>query len=1094
MPTFHSRMEQEDFILILKSLDHLFPIHAVFIGLKYQSLASTSDWAMFICCPNELCSDVKVVYLDVNECRYVFQQFRWIFASVGHMSQIQAPVGYQSWENKALHMNESFSIFTVKHFRSYSQGGQLHTCVLTNSSCTIEEKSDNSLLSSAESQDHSPQCVVLLLMNLAEATWGNVDCQNKILPHVVCTPGVQMLLVEKGKTYDNSTISNLTQCEGNSTMMRYFDKHFCLKFVWEANKRNTHRGLHTDTDHIKWVIKTAFAATCIAEITYRVGDMLYMFKADDISNLFGKQTHQGEHVVRNGHTRYLCATKPTEKITSQNILITYPRNTKFTHPLFTSRIFIANCPLGPKGCAKRILVTANPKARFYHPKDICHLEHSKSDMFYNNQSLVCTCNTTEKLSPLFYWNSTSNNCETFYSSQVVGNELFSKNCWESNYFDCQRGELECFHFSDICIYRVSKGGVITPCSKGSHLEQCDEFFCTEQFFKCVVSHCVPWAYVSDGKWDCPLGDDEFFTGAESTLCSAKLRCSVSKLHIHCEHFQSVCDGYTDCPEGEDEIWCVLKNIFCPKQCICVNLAVLCRNVSSTALMKGPNLDMFISYSLVQGQVEHFTNFSEIFSSQTVIVPGGSVRVLNFSQNVISEVCSFPVFKLTQLHLLDLSFNAAKKVQKFCFNRNLKDLQQIIFSGNHISFIDSYGFYSLVQLGKLCLQNNKLSNLLSRTFASLPVLQHLNLMNNSINHVEKYFIFECGRISVLNLKENMLSQFAFHIFELISLEYIDTNNPTVCCAVSPSTACNSTADPHLSCECLLPTTATKVTAYVASFCVFVLNTVSLCLNFVRQKAHQVHGTLRKTKSLAGPCNMILCMVNLMDLHSGVFLPLLWSNDAYYWNNIIFRRKEWIKSLGCSSAFAFLLISSFLLPVFLSLLSVARFMVVKYPMESKFKSGKFVSKLLLAIYLTGTSLVISASVAFIVLVEVQSTLCLPFVAQFGVSLAVQLVTLATFVWQLLALITIIMYSILLILVLKQSEKTANKSRVTPKLMLQIFTLNGVDIVSWVGAGVIFITALYLDSYPQKLTVWCTLTVLPLVAFVDPVIFVAVMKHSA
>ena len=135
-------------------------------------------------------------------------------------------------------------------------------------------------------------------------------------------------------------------------------------------------------------------------------------------------------------------------------------------------------------------------------------------------------------------------------------------CDKPDMIPCTKGHSHCFIIADICVYKLSRLNNIIPCRNGKHLQNCKKFECN-MMFKCMKSYCVLWTYVCDGKWDCPEGDDEEFTGicGKELICNKMYKCKQTK--NMCIHLANVCDGFNHCPFNDDEMFCNLQRCSLP---------------------------------------------------------------------------------------------------------------------------------------------------------------------------------------------------------------------------------------------------------------------------------------------------------------------------------------------------------------------------------------------------------------------------------------------------------------------------------------------------------------------------------------------------
>ncbi len=143
-------------------------------------------------------------------------------------------------------------------------------------------------------------------------------------------------------------------------------------------------------------------------------------------------------------------------------------------------------------------------------------------------------------------------------------------CRDLMMIPCFPGDRRCFPIFKYCLYELHDGlgqGFLQTCRNGRHLENCSSYECSYQF-KCHSYYCVPWAYLCDGKSDCPLLNDE--EDCSKRNCLHMFRCKQS---LVCIHLNDMCNGRTDCVHGEDELLCDLPS--CPRSCSCFQYAMSC---------------------------------------------------------------------------------------------------------------------------------------------------------------------------------------------------------------------------------------------------------------------------------------------------------------------------------------------------------------------------------------------------------------------------------------------------------------------------------------------------------------------------------------
>ena len=124
--------------------------------------------------------------------------------------------------------------------------------------------------------------------------------------------------------------------------------------------------------------------------------------------------------------------------------------------------------------------------------------------------------------------------------------------------------------------------------------------------------------------------------------------------------------------------------------------------------------------------------------------------------------------------------------------------------------------------------------------------------------------------------------------------------------------------------------------------------------------------------------------------------------------------------------------------------------------------------------------------------MTSLCLPLLEPSGSQLSIKLITWFTVVTQFVTSILIMTMHILLVVEIKKSQKSIQMSK--PKnnklknVIIQLFTITVSNILCWCPVGCIFISAMFLPTYPINLVIWTTIIGLPINSIFNPTIFIA------
>ena len=504
-------------------------------------------------------------------------------------------------------------------------------------------------------------------------------------------------------------------------------------------------------------------------------------------------------------------------------------------------------------------------------------------------------------------------------------------------------------------------------------------------------------------------------------------------HI-CLHILDICDGQTDCPANDDEIQCNVLGL-CPKQCVCLHLALWCKDLTNDTISLGPP---FVSIQIIQSQL----------ASALFLVKDTDLLYLNLSGNVISDVL-IKNYNFLNLKFLDLSHNLITLMKK-------KDL----FAFDHLTTVS--------------LHCNKVENLEESSFTDLKNLTIVDLSKNQLSSFSSSVFKNSPNVRVLNLNENLFSEFVMNMFEGLDLQLTLTDNYKICCFVSkPERICTSAVPWYTNCDPGMPLVA-LIFAAVLSLMIVVLNVFSFLLNW-RSK---------------GPVQTIVGASNIVDTLFADYLIILWTTDLYFSFSFLAKEVQWMESFLC--AFGFTLVTVFHLASIsmLCFMSLARSMVVLYPFESRFKRHKFVSQCVFI----GVSLLVLVSVCFVFTYKfvrriIPTVLCSPFIDPAG-SLWHVFSGMFVLCAQIVAIVFSCLAYTLLVQKMKKSEKGIRKTGEEKShmgIIVQISILITPHCLSWVPSSLVYVSCLFLPEYPSHLLLWPTLFVAPLCSFVHPVVFV-------
>ena len=579
---------------------------------------------------------------------------------------------------------------------------------------------------------------------------------------------------------------------------------------------------------------------------------------------------------------------------------------------------------------------------------------------------------------------------------------------------------------------------LSPCRNGGHLQNCLKFECN-LMFKCKNSYCIPWSYISDGKWDCPDGVDELkVTELKVTLCPYSYKCR--KTYGTCVPVGLLCNGHHDCPYGDDELLCHLRYIKCPELCQCIQLAVKCTD----------SKDIII-------HIISFRSFQKIYIHNTVIYSLANINLklaiyVRLTNDNIKHICE--MISSTNLLHLDLSNNLIESPESKCFITALK-------------------------LKYISLENNRILSIRTEVFSYLKYLRFLNLDHNPLATLPKNFLTPAKTFQYLSISNIFLTDIDVYFFEEMSVNVIISNDFHICCIAPKQAVCTARNPWHLPCSELLHPEILKTFFPGVSLILLIANGISGILHGFNRK-------LNKSFTIG------VIGVNLTGIICAIYLKFLSIADLLMKGKFLLIENLWRSSFPCFISFGLILWFLLLNPITKLLLSLSRLMIIINPIDTKFKQKSFFFSCLFWIYLT--SLVCSMFLTITLKYTSQTlplSLCLHITDPKKSIFLMNFITWFVAVMQTLLACTIVLIHIVLVKKWKESQKTIRKSKSekesTAPLVLQLTILSVSNLLCWIPANLVFIMAVFLPKYPLSLIKWTVVSVLPVSSIIHPIVFI-------
>nr|KAG5687080.1 hypothetical protein BaRGS_017098 [Batillaria attramentaria] len=287
-----------------------------------------------------------------------------------------------------------------------------------------------------------------------------------------------------------------------------------------------------------------------------------------------------------------------------------------------------------------------------------------------------------------------------------------------------------------------------------------------------------------------------------------------------------------------------------------------------------------------------------------------LRFLNLSRCALMNVS---LEDMPLLNILDLSFNQIHDLNAMQL-KTLDGLTHLNLSGNHMTPHLDTGF------------------LLFTKRAGLANLKTLTMVNTGIELLASGVFQVMAELTSLDLRENPLQYFYKQAFEgLGELRVLRADDARVCCRIfhhnTEIIECDSPSDELSSCDDLLKSDFFRVILWVFSVLTITGNAGVLIFRLCLEK----EGTSLAYRAL-------VVNLSMSDFLMGVYLAIIGSADAQFQGVYVSRETEWRESNTCKAAGFLALVSSEVSAFALCLITLDRFLVIKFPFSSSLRLTK------------------------------------------------------------------------------------------------------------------------------------------------------------
>ncbi|KAJ8301018.1 hypothetical protein KUTeg_022537 [Tegillarca granosa] len=267
-----------------------------------------------------------------------------------------------------------------------------------------------------------------------------------------------------------------------------------------------------------------------------------------------------------------------------------------------------------------------------------------------------------------------------------------------------------------------------------------------------------------------------------------------------------------------------------------------------------------------------------------------------------------------------------RIEKFARRtfKSFSGLRNLTISNTAIAHIEEKTFNGLKQLLILAItQNQLLVKISNRAFNPLKPLRKLSLSNNKLEMLAKGLLDKLVALEWLDLRGNNI-KLTSNIFKFNkNLTYIFSDTSVFCCdTIKPPSVtdanCVAPKDEISSCKNLIENIALSILLWI--FGVFALfGNATVCIyRFV---------TCRKQKNET--FSIFVANLGVSDAIMGLYMLIIAAHDLSYKNKYVWKEYDWKNSALCTISGAIAYTSSEASVMFISLITIDRFLAIKYP---------------------------------------------------------------------------------------------------------------------------------------------------------------------
>ena len=322
----------------------------------------------------------------------------------------------------------------------------------------------------------------------------------------------------------------------------------------------------------------------------------------------------------------------------------------------------------------------------------------------------------------------------------------------------------------------------------------------------------------------------------------------------------------------------------------------------------------------------------------------SMVLVHLSQNSLTTLSARLFTNQPRLLSINLFGNKLTTLDKDAF-ANLHNVHGLLLSKNALITLSSEIFHPLYNVRILYLHSNQIKHFGDDTFSNLSKLTHLSLAHNHLSFLSFNLFGDLLGLVHLDLSANRLQDIPRlgHMTFLIHVDLLGNpltkitqdmfsgvpstasvlvDKPEICfCYLNESNTCfyTSKPSPYLTCNRLLSLPVLNALNWIVGCGAFLGNAFVLWWKQYKHKASKK------------PQSILLSNLAMSDLLMGIYMIIIASADVFYGEYFPTNAESWRSGITCKLAGTLAMTSSEASVLFVTLISIDRFINIKFPLS-------------------------------------------------------------------------------------------------------------------------------------------------------------------